>query len=101
MKERLREAMREVAAEFLSREANRQSLITVTDAFLSEDGKRGKIFITVLPDSAEDAALDFCQRHRGEFAAFFKTRVKGALPHVDFVIDKGEKMRQRLDELTK
>lgn len=92
--------MRETAAEFLAREANRQSLITVTDAMLSEDGKRGRIFLTVLPDSAETAALDFANRHRGEFADFFKTRVKAALPHIEFVIDKGEKMRQRLDEIS-
>ena len=101
MRERLKEALRETAAEFLSREANRQSLITVTDAFLSDDSKRGKIFITVLPDSQEQAALDFANRSRTEFSEFFKKRVKGAsMPHVEFVIDKGEKMRQRLDELS-
>jgi ribosome-binding factor A len=100
MKERLREAIRETAAEFLSREAGRQSLITVTDAFISDDGKRAQIFITVLPDSAERAALDFANRSRREYANFFKTRVKAGLPHIEFVIDKGEKMRQRLDELS-
>lgn len=100
MKERLKEALRETAAEFLSREANRQSLITVTETYLSDDSKRAQIFITVLPDSQEQAALDFCQRSRGEFAEYFSKRVKAHVPHVEFVIDKGEKMRQRLDELT-
>ena len=101
MRERLKEALREIAAEFLAREANRQSLITVTNSYLSDDGKRGKIFITVFPDSAEQAALDFANRNRHEFAEFFKKRIKGAaLPHVEFVIDKGEKMRQRLDEIS-
>ncbi len=97
----MREALREVAAEFLSREAGRQSLITVTEAALSDDGKRGTIFITVLPEEEEHKALDFCQRNRGEFSTFFRKRIKGAgFPHVEFVIDKGEKMRQRLDELS-
>lgn len=99
--ERKREALREVAAEFLSREAGRQSLITVTRTQLSEDGKRGTIYITVLPETAEENALDFCLRNRTELSNFFKKRVKGALPpHVEFAIDKGEKNRQRLDELS-
>ena len=41
--EKLQEALREAAAEFLAREANRQSLITVTGALVSEDGKRGYV----------------------------------------------------------
>lgn len=99
--ERLQEALRAVAAEFLVREAGPQSLVTVTRAMLSEDGKRGTIYITVLPETAEESAVDFANRNRTEFSTFFKTRIKGALPpHIEFVIDKGEKNRQRLDELS-
>jgi ribosome-binding factor A len=99
--EKIQEALRETAAEFLAREANRQSLITVTGAYVSEDGKRGNIFMTVFPDSAETAAVDFANRNRGEFAQFFKTRVRGVFPpRIEFVIDRGEKNRQRLDELS-
>src|SRR5579859_2854365 len=94
--ERLREALRETAAEFLSREATRQSLITVTNTSLSEDGKRGQVFITVLPTEAEQSALDFANRHRTELGHYFKERVRGAaLPYVEFLIDRGEKNRQR------
>ncbi|OGC80798.1 hypothetical protein A2943_02895 [Candidatus Adlerbacteria bacterium RIFCSPLOWO2_01_FULL_51_16] len=101
MRERRQEALREAAAEFLSREASRQSLITVTRAELNEDGKRVNIFITVYPDSAEKSALGFANRHRREFADFFASRVRGtSAPHTTFVIDKGEKNRQRLDELS-
>ncbi len=99
--EKIREILREVAAEYILREASPQSLITVTRTSVTEDGKRGTIFISVLPDSAETAALDFTNRHRRDLAHFFKTRVKGVYPpHMEFVIDKGEKMRQRLDELS-
>lgn len=98
--ERMQEALREVAAEFLAREAGRQSLITVTRAELGEDGKRGTIFITVFPDSAEQGALEFANRNRPEFGDFFKTRIKSPLPHIEFAIDQGEKNRQRLDELS-
>ncbi len=101
MHEKDTEALRETAALFLSREANRNSLITVTRAHLSEDRKRGTIFITVLPESAEEAAVAFANRNRFEFGAFFEKHIRGMrIPHVEFVIDRGEKNRQRLDELT-
>jgi ribosome-binding factor A len=102
MRERLQEALREAAAEFLSREAGRQSLVTVTRAQLSENNKRVTIYLTVLPESAEEKALGFANRSRREFAEYFESRTRGAkTPHVLFVIDRGEKSRQRLDELTK
>ena len=101
MRERLQEALRETAAEFLAREASRQSLITVTRAALSEDSKRVNIFITVYPESEEEKAVQFANRNVREFADFFATRVRGAAtPHIIFVIDRGEKNRQRLDELS-
>ncbi len=100
-REKITEALREVAAEFMAREANRNSLVTVTAARLSEDGKRGTIYITVMPETAEEAAVAFANRNRTEFSAFFKTRVRGIfLPHIEFQIDKGEKSRQHLDELS-
>jgi ribosome-binding factor A len=89
--ERMGSRVREVAAEFLAREANRNSLITVTRAELSENGRRCNIFIT---------ALKFANRNRRELSEFFKKRVKGVPPRIEFVIDRGEKNRQRLDELS-
>ncbi len=101
MIERDTERLRETAALFLSREANRNSLVTVTRATLSDDRKRGVIYITVLPESAEEQAAAFANRNRGEFGKFLEKRVKGMrIPHVEFVIDTGEKNRLRLDEIT-
>lgn len=99
--ERIKELLRETAAEFLAREANRQSLITVTRVELSEDGSRAKIFFTVLPTTAEERALSFANRHRTDFITYFKKKIKGArTPFLEFFIDNGEKIRQRLDEIT-
>lgn len=98
--EKIAEALRETAAEFLAREAGRQSLITVTRVQLSPDAHRAVIYITVLPEKDEESALAFAQRHRTELGGFFKKRVRGAgLPYIEFKIDLGEKNRQRLDEL--
>ncbi|HVZ76174.1 MAG TPA: ribosome-binding factor A [Candidatus Paceibacterota bacterium] len=99
--DRLENALREGAAEFLAREANRTSLVTVTRVMLSEDTKRAHIFITVLPDSAEEGALQFANRNRTELRDFLKSRIKGGIPgDIIFEIDLGEKNRQRLDELS-
>lgn len=97
----MQERIREAAAEFLMRESNGQSLITVTATQVDERGQRALIFITVLPDSAEQKALEFANRNKQEFGMFLLKRVRGMrIPKLEFVIDKGEKMRQRLDELS-
>lgn len=95
-------AMRDAAAEFLVREAGPQSLITVTGVRMHEDGNSAVVLITVLPESYEEAALTFATRQRAELARFLTKRVRGMrAPHIEFEIDRGEKNRQRLDELTK
>ena len=99
--DRIAEALRATTAEFLAREAGRQSMITVTNVHISEDGRRALVFITVLPESSEQSALAFAQRSRSELSKPFKAHVRGAsLPHIEFRIDTGEKTRQRLDELS-
>ena len=99
--EKLQDALRQVAAEFLVREAGPQSLITVTGVHLSDTDNQAAILITVLPDSQEEAALQFANRNRAEFGEFFTKRVRGVRPpHIEFILDRGEKNRQRLDELT-
>ncbi|HVY72821.1 MAG TPA: ribosome-binding factor A [Candidatus Paceibacterota bacterium] len=99
--EKIQTAVHEVAAEFLAKEAGPQSLITVTRVMLSSDAKSATIFITVLPEKAEAAALDFAQRNRRELADFFRTKIRGAFPpFFEFKIDLGEKNRQRLDEIS-
>jgi len=100
--ERMKESVREIAAEFLAREANRTSLVTVTRVELTEDGRSGTIFMTVYPNSAEEQVVKFANRNRPEFSQFFEKRVRGRrAPRIEFAIDNGEKNRQRLDELTK
>ena len=96
----MKEVVREVAAEFLNRESNRDTLITVTRTDMSQGGKHCNIFISVLPDSRENQALAFANRNRSEFSDFYKKKVKGMPPQVEFMLDLGEKNRQRLDELS-
>ena len=99
--EKLREALRHAAAEFMSQESNLTSLITVTNIHLTPRADRATILITVFPDDKEKEALDFCARQGGALRDFIGQRVSlQRLPYISFALDVGEKNRQRLDELS-
>lgn len=99
-KEKVSNLVKEIAAEFLGRENNRTSLITVTHANVSPDLKKGTIYITVLPAKKEAEVIEFCKRKRSEFRDFLKKNMQTkTVPFVDFAIDEGEKNRQKIDEL--
>lgn len=99
--EKLASIISELAAEYLARESNRTSLITVTRSEVQNRGKRAIIYFTVFPNSEENSALEFVRRKRGEFRKFLTLKkVVGFAPIIDFQIDFGEKNRQRIDELS-
>ena len=89
------------AGEFIARESNRESLITVTRTEVSPDHKHANIFISILPENREAEALLFMQRRTVDFREYLKKNTRfGHLPHIVFIIDEGEKNRQRIDYLT-
>ncbi|MEK7606128.1 MAG: ribosome-binding factor A [Patescibacteria group bacterium] len=95
------ETFAHLAAEFINRESNRESLITVTRVMSSTDSKRADVYITVLPDTRVPEALDFLKRKRSEFREFVKTHTRGrSVPTFDFVFDVGEKNRQEIEALS-
>jgi len=99
-KDKVANLLKELGAQFLERENNNTSLITVTSCNVSPDLKRATIFITVLPDEKEHDALDFAKRKRGSMREYFKKNVPiKNVPFINIEIDKGEKNRQKIDEL--
>jgi len=98
--EKIGSLLKELVANFLLRENNNTSLITVTSATVSPDLKKATIYITVLPNSKETTALEFAKRKRSEIRDFIKQNMETkVIPFIDIEIDKGEKNRQRIDEL--
>ncbi len=94
------ELLRKLTAEFLEKESNRQSLITVTRAIVSSDLKKAVVYITVLPEDKEEAALLFAKRKRKELREFVKSKTKfRVLPFLEMEIDKGQKLEQKISEL--
>jgi len=85
--ERLMSAIHTAAAEFINRESNRTSLITVTKVTMSDD-KHAQIFISVFPQKDARAAIDFLSRQHKEFLAFIKKTVKlHFVPNMAFLLD--------------
>lgn len=98
---RAEKIIRDLAANFLTMESNRKSLITVTRVEIRGGGKTANIFFTVLPENQEKAAIDFAKRKRSDFREFVKSNSRlMIIPFFDFEIDKGEKARQKIDGLS-
>ena len=98
-KEKLPELLKHLAAEFIERESNRTSLVTVTNASISDSQKQVKILFTVLPEDQEEVVLEFLNRKRDFFEYIDKHARIGRMPEIEFIIDTGEKNRQRIDFL--
>ena len=98
--QRAEEVLRELAGEFMVRNSNKTSLITVTGIDYAPDGKRVTILLSVLPAERTEAALDFANRQRELFREFLKKKSRlRIIPGVRFERDRGEENRQRVTEL--
>jgi len=99
---KLQELIRMLAAEYFSRESNRQSLITVTGVETYGHGAKAKLLISVLPVEQEETALKFVHRQLADFREHVMERARlMRIPYFEVAIDSGEKNRQRLDEIAK
>ena len=98
--DKINNLIRELAANFMEKEASNVSLLTVTGCEVTPDLKKATVYFTVLPESKEKSALDFAKRMRGDFRDYLKKNLEmRVIPFIDFQIDAGEKNRQRIEEL--
>lgn len=98
--QRIEEEIARAAGEWIARESNRTSLVTVTRVHLSEDGNRATIMISVLPENQEKAAYAFIKRNLGEVRRHLGDTSKiGKLPTLFVEIDKGEKNRAAVEAI--
>ena len=101
--ERLANALRELAAEYVNLESSRTSLITITRAEVEGRGRYAKIYFTVFPDNGgePEKVLEFLQRKQSDFRKFVNNKkIVAFAPTITFLFDLGEKNRQRIDELS-
>lgn len=85
---KIESALEHAAAEFINRESNRRSLITVTRVTMDDKGLRAQIFVSVFPDTQAAAALDFLSRMEDDFRNYVRKHIKiHVLPRFTFVQD--------------
>lgn len=79
------------AAQFISREAGTNSLITVIRAESVSHGDRVLVFVSVFPEDKAQSALAFLDRQREAFSDHLKAHARiRPLPRVDFLLDNRE-----------
>ncbi len=99
--EKVESLLARYVGEFLSHEAGPMSLITVTRVTYNPKTKKAIVFLSVLPDSQEKTALAFAKRKSSDLREWIKEKVNmGSLPVFEFLIDIGEKNRQRVEDIS-
>jgi ribosome-binding factor A len=89
-----------LSQDFFQRESSGLSMITVTRAEVSRDMRHGTIFISVLPEDKEEAAINFAKRMRSDLRHYIMKRLPvRVIPFFEVKIDYGEKNRQHIDTL--
>jgi len=92
--------MKEAAATFVLHEANTDPMITITRVDMSPDLKRALIFFTTIPEEKQADAEVFLKRNAGLFRQHLKKNVAlKRIPHIEFMLDAGERHRQNIDDL--
>jgi len=86
-KEQFQELLKEYVADFVNRESNRTSLITITDIALSGDGSVATLSATVFPDDNAGVALDFLNRRARDMRGFVMEKIRNRrIPRFVFVL---------------
>ena len=99
--EKFNSIIAKAAAEFILLESNRQALITVTGANVSPNLSDVEVYISVLPEKNEQKALDFLKRQEKGFYHFLKKKTRTRyIPHPHFILDRGERNRQLIEEIS-
>jgi ribosome-binding factor A len=94
--------IREIASQFIERESNKTALITVTRVEMTDRDRGATLFISVLPESGEDSALNFLKRKRPEIRDAIKRGINmRTIPFLDVAIDSGAKAERRIESLLK
>lgn len=95
---RMESQLKDLAGEFVARQSNRTSLLTVTRVTLSNDFSHVEIGLSVMPRSGEKGALAMLNRNEEDFFKVLKKRTRfHRIPHATFVADEGEYNRQMIE----
>lgn len=100
--QRIEERIKEILAPYIERESNRSALLTITRVELSELGKKALLYLSVLPETGENDAINFLRRKRSGMRELLKEQLRIAtIPFIDVTIDTGQKALHTIEALLK
>lgn len=100
-KERFTSVIQEAAGKYVSEKKFDKAMVTVTSVSLNKDFTSATICISVLPEEQENTVKKKLNRGKGMFAKYVKSKTRiFHIPRFSFVIDEGEKHRQKIDEIS-
>jgi len=94
--------IKEIASQFIERESNKTALISVTRVELTDRDRGAILYISVLPESGEDSAINFLKRKRADIRDAIKKGLRiRTIPFLDVQIDTGQKALRAIESLLK
>lgn len=101
-REKLVSVLREAAGNHLAEKRFEKTMVTVTSVDLSKNLKKATICVSIFPEDKEKIIIQKLNRGKGLFAKYIKKNTRISLvPLLSFSIDRGEKHRQKIDEISK
>ena len=98
----LSEYIKNYSGDFFARNTSGGSMITVTNVWVSPDNKKADIFISVMPESKSEAAINFAKRQRTDLQKYIFTKIKlSHLPFLDILLDKSGNIYDKLRTASK
>ena len=99
-KEKINSLLKNIVGSFLKTNIIPGTLVTITQVEISRGLRYAKIFLNIFPEEKEDYVLKLLKNKAGELRNYVKPRLKMKfLTHFEIEIDKGEKARQRMEEV--
>ena len=97
---KISDMLQKIAGEFIQRNSNMTSLITVTRVDVGDRGGKATLYVTVFPEDKEKGALDMLKRKRTEFRDAVKSGLRvSRIPFCDFELDRAAKLLRTIEEL--
>lgn len=98
--QKIGDMLKKIAGEFIQRNSNMTSLITVTRVEVGDRGGKATIYVTVFPEDKGKGAIDMLKRKRSEFKDAVKNGLRiGRIPFCDFELDAAARLLRTIEEL--
>lgn len=99
-KEKIISLLEKIVSSFVKSKVESGTIVSITGIEISNDLRKVKILISIFPENKEKETFNSLKDKEKDLRNYAKTRLKMKfLPSFEIEMDKGEKNRQRLEEI--